>query len=156
MKTCTKCGATKERTEYHANKHTLDGLQHWCKTCRSEHAKANHDPGKAQAYRLANEEQIREQKRLYRLANIAQETERAASWHAANPDRVREHKRRHAAKHGDRDLRRLESWAATNPERHKAARRQRSKTIRDAAGPEYAAKVLGLKKIKESEKEIGD
>jgi hypothetical protein len=35
-KRCSKCGEDKPESEYHRNKNSKDGLQHYCKTCSSE------------------------------------------------------------------------------------------------------------------------
>lgn len=35
MKTCSKCGLEKLLTEFHRNRSMEDGLQYWCKSCRS-------------------------------------------------------------------------------------------------------------------------
>lgn len=124
MKTCTKCGEIKERTAFHANKKTADGLQQWCKTCRSAHSKATYDPAKARAYKQANAGAIRARKQAYKAANRDAELARIDRWHRANPDKVREYKRRHAAKHGDRDLLRLQRFVAENPERKNMGRKE--------------------------------
>lgn len=36
MKTCSKCGLSKEEREFHKHKSTTDGLQYHCKECRKE------------------------------------------------------------------------------------------------------------------------
>jgi hypothetical protein len=33
MKKCSKCGETKDFTEFHNNKRTKDGKHYWCKVC---------------------------------------------------------------------------------------------------------------------------
>lgn len=36
-KVCTKCGRELPITEFHINRRTKDGLQHYCKACRCEY-----------------------------------------------------------------------------------------------------------------------
>jgi hypothetical protein len=49
MKTCRKCGAEKETSEFHKNRLRPDGLAHWCKPCQKAATKASQEkarPGK--------------------------------------------------------------------------------------------------------------
>lgn len=36
-KRCSKCGETKSLGEFHRNRRSADGRQHWCKACRAQH-----------------------------------------------------------------------------------------------------------------------
>lgn len=134
MKTCTKCHNTKPLTEFHSNRKTLDGLQPWCKSCRSAHAKAKYDPDKQRAYRADNADAIRARKQAYLAANRQKEADRIARWAKANPDKARAIKRRHADKHGDRDIKRLQQFIAEHPDRKNMGRKE----LRD----EYVAYVM--------------
>lgn len=134
MKTCTKCGETKKRTAFHAHARSADGLQAWCKACRSAHAKASHDKDKARAYRTAHQAEIRARMQAYLQANRDKERARIKRWARANPDKARAIKRRHAEKHGDRDWLRLQQFVAENPERNNIRRKE----LRDA----YVAYVM--------------
>ncbi|MCK6401286.1 MAG: hypothetical protein L6Q74_05150 [Sphaerotilus natans subsp. sulfidivorans] len=134
MKTCTKCGETKERAAFHAHARSPDGLQTWCKACRSAHAKATYDPAKASAYNTAHKDEIRARKHAYLQENREKERERIKRWARANPDKAHAIKRRYAEKHGDRDLLRLKQFVAENPE----CKNIRRKELRDA----YVAYVM--------------
>jgi ribosomal protein S27AE len=37
MKTCSRCGLSKDESEYHKDKSRKDGLFQWCNTCQKEH-----------------------------------------------------------------------------------------------------------------------
>jgi hypothetical protein len=134
MKACTKCGELKERTAFHAHARSADGLQQWCKTCRSAHAKATHDTAKHREYRAANAAEMRARKQAYLQANREKERARIERWTRANPDKARAIKRRHAEKHGDRDWLRLQQFVAQNPDRKNMGRKE----LRDA----YVAYVM--------------
>lgn len=134
MKTCTKCHTTKPLTEFHANRKTRDGLQQWCKTCRSAHAKATHNPDKNRAYRAENADAIRARKQAYLAANREKEYARIERWAKANPEKAHAIKRRHAEKHGDRDIKRLQQFIAAHPDRKNMGRKE----LRDA----YVAYVM--------------
>lgn len=124
MKTCTKCGELKERASFHAHSRSADGLQQWCKACRSAHAKATHDTEKHRDYRAANAAEIRARKQAYLRANREKERARIERWARANPEKYRALKRRHSEKHGDRDLLRLQQFTASNPERKNMGRKE--------------------------------
>ena len=134
MKACTKCGETKESTMFHSCARSSDGLNQWCKACRSAHAKATRDLDKERVYRADNADKIKERKQAYLQANREKERARLNRWLCANPDKARAIKRRHAEKHGDRDLLRLQQFVAENPERKNMGRKE----LRDA----YVAGVM--------------
>jgi hypothetical protein len=124
IKTCTKCNSTKPLAEFHANRKMRDGLQCWCKACRSSHAKATHDPDAHRAYRAQNAHAIRVRKQAYFAANREKEQARSERWGKANPDRARAIKRRHAEQHGDRDIKRLQQFIAEHPDRKNMGRKE--------------------------------
>lgn len=65
MKLCIKCDTEKDFSEFHNNKASPDGLQKWCKCCRSSynHSKTEHQKAYQKQYRKANFDKIRDQKR---------------------------------------------------------------------------------------------
>lgn len=68
MKACTKCGETKELSEFHKNKHRKDGLQFHCKLCINEYMrKYDRERRKDPKYRdrMKNNPKYRERKREY-------------------------------------------------------------------------------------------
>jgi hypothetical protein len=43
-KTCVRCHVTKNNSEFYNHKHTLDGLQTWCKQCQIDYARDKRNP----------------------------------------------------------------------------------------------------------------
>jgi len=76
MKTCNKCGETKDVSAFGKDKSRSDGLDHRCRSCKSTYA-ATYSP----AYHLANKERIKA---------------KTAKWSAENSEkrRINEHTRR--------------------------------------------------------------
>lgn len=134
MKHCTKCDTDQPEENFHAAKRSRDGMQPWCKACRSAHAKATHDTEKQREYRAANAAAIRSSKQEYLQANREKERARIKRWARANPDKARAIKRRHAEKHGEGDILRLQQFIAENPGRKNIGRKE----LRDA----YIAYVM--------------
>lgn len=65
MKKCTKCGVEKPLSEFHNKKQAKDGLDFWCKSCKSTANKAwresdvknsENNTKRARAWNLANKE----------------------------------------------------------------------------------------------------
>lgn len=87
MKTCTKCGADKPRTEFHKDSHHKDGLCSTCKVCANKasaaYRAANVD--KVKAYRATNKEKAKAAYATYYRANTEKERSRNAAWVKANP-----------------------------------------------------------------------
>lgn len=131
MFTCTKCGVEKDRDAFYRNSRKRNGLQSWCKVCKTAHKQATYDRDKRRAYRAAHALEIRAHQQAYRRNNVEEERARKKRWLTANPDKAEAIKRRRDAK----------SRCSEYLER----RRLRAKTIRDAAGPEYAAGLLRMK-----------
>ena len=124
MKACTKCGEVKGTTEFHANARSADGLQCWCKVCRSTYAQARHNPDKARAYRADNATRIQARKQAYLQNNREKERARIQRWARANPEKARAIKRRYSEKHGDRDWLRLQQFVSENPDRKNMGRKE--------------------------------
>ena len=95
MKTCTKCGEVKPRSEFHKNKKSGDGLQFHCKLCRAKWRKANKEKvAEAEAaWRKANPERSAASKAKWRKAN----KEKMAAWRKANPDKHAANAAKHRA-----------------------------------------------------------
>jgi len=93
MKTCTKCGETKELTEFSKRKDTKDGLAYTCKACFNAYNKAHYQ---------ANKEHILERHRVYHKANRESRKEYHRKWYRANKGRIaelqREYKKAHPLK----------------------------------------------------------
>ena len=69
---CTKCGVTKDITEFQQHKQTKDGIHPWCKQCCSEYQKKYQKKNKdkikkrAEEYRKNNKEKIKKWKKIQR------------------------------------------------------------------------------------------
>lgn len=74
-KRCSKCKETKPVSEFCKNKSQKDGIDHCCKSCKSE---------RARRYREANKEKIAEKNRRYYEANKEKIHERNRRWREAN------------------------------------------------------------------------
>ena len=70
-KTCTKCGITQSRSEFHKKSDAPDGLQNRCKACQRAYNEANKEKRKARAETAmaANKEKLRARAETARAAN---------------------------------------------------------------------------------------
>ena len=112
MKTCSKCGETKPRTEFHKASGKKDGLRSRCKQC------VNTD---AAAYRLENPDALKKTHAAYRSAHPDKCKARCAAWYVKNRDKKLA---RDAARHRENPSKKLESsaaWRAANKEKHRAS-----------------------------------
>jgi len=110
MKTCTKCGVTKEVIEFHRHSRSKDGYQSWCRSCFKQNwdSKPERNRANSAAYRAKHRERLKKQKLEYAAANRQREAARAREWSKKNPQRKRE-----AAL----------KWAQENPEKATQMRR---------------------------------
>lgn len=108
VKTCTKCGESKPRSEFYASTETRDGLRNPCKACRlrqrSQYVARDDVRAARREYRQANAEAIADAGRRWRIANPERQAARTAEWKRANPDAHARHKskdraRRYGAEH---------------------------------------------------------
>jgi len=134
MKTCTKCKCEKEANEFAKHSKNKDGLQVWCKACKSEESKKPQHKQRQKAYRNENQENIKLKKREYQQANRETESARAKKWQSSNPHSVNEYKKRYAAKNKEKDIDRLKEFIINNPERKDMGRKE--------LRPKYVAYVL--------------
>lgn len=74
MKTCTKCGETKDKSEFHKRNDNKTGLSSHCKECRNRHGKK------------------------WRAKNLKRESERGKKWYSRNKARCKEYARSHKLK----------------------------------------------------------
>lgn len=80
MKTCTKCGETKEFSEFYKHKQTKDNLRTDCKTCNSKHNAE---------YRKNNEEKVRKLTVEWRENNREHMLDTMKKYHANNKQKLR-------------------------------------------------------------------
>ena len=106
LKICTKCGHPKPATteNFARNKSKPDGLESWCKACRSLHY-------------LANKERIDARNRAYAEANKEGEAARQRRWYQANKDRVAKSGRAWQEENRERLADRRRAYRIANRER---------------------------------------
>jgi len=80
LKTCTKCGESKPRTEFSHDRRAKDKLRRSCKTCASKAHKH---------WRNANPEKYRETTRRWQNINREKHINNATQWRKNNPERQR-------------------------------------------------------------------
>ena len=88
MKTCTKCGETKQLTEFDKNAGTRDGLYAWCKACaRAKDRKWRAtNPDKQKTYDAKrNQEARRAYLAKWRAENREYRQTTTSKWFADNP-----------------------------------------------------------------------
>ncbi len=73
MKQCTKCGETKDFSEFNKNKNHKDGLQYKCKACQKQYARDNKEKRAEymKQWRDNNKAKLAEYGKQYRDANKA-------------------------------------------------------------------------------------
>lgn len=123
MKTCTKCGETKPKTEFSKDASRRDGLQNRCKVCNriAASAWAAANPCKVMARSIARY-----------AADARKELSRNKEWRAANQDKIK------AAK---------AAWRVKNPEArriHNHNRRARKRANGGKLSPCLADKLFKL------------
>ncbi len=89
MKTCSKCKASKSKSEFHAYLKSKDGLRGQCKECRTAYSNK---------YREDNIVKCRERERLYALKNSEARDKRVKAFYKNNPDKSKEYNSRYASK----------------------------------------------------------
>jgi hypothetical protein len=90
-KCCTRCGITKPRAAFSANKNTRDGLACWCKECFHDYYLENAERyAECQRARL---DIIRVQHREWRAENREEVNAANRSYYAENIERMRQQKR---------------------------------------------------------------
>lgn len=125
MKTCSKCGGIKPKTEFSNHSRKRDGLNSSCKACANAagaaYYAANTDKVKARnaAWNSANPEKAKENSAAYRAANSKKVKASAAARYAANSEKVN-------AKNA--------AWRAANPEACRIIKQNRRARIRGDGG----------------------
>lgn len=88
LKTCTKCGETKELVGFSKDKSRNDGLTVHCKSCCAAYYAANSEKNKARqaAYYESNREKIRTKQAAYEVANRDKIKTQRAVYYEAVPE----------------------------------------------------------------------
>ena len=107
MKTCTKCGVTKELSEFSKNALAKDGLQSRCKQCQNQYGRKWHE---------ANKEKVKEKNRKYYKENPEKMKERVKKWREENPEK---------------EKKRAKKWREENPGYQKKWREENLEKVKE-------------------------
>lgn len=140
--TCTRCGETKARTEFHKRKRATSGLSSSCKPCTAIAARATYERHRAKrltecaAYRAEHREERKAYFRDHYSANKADYRKREAAWREANRD---EHNAYHRAYYaadleGSRSRHRVYSLTRRGRERDQFIEQVDPQTVYDMHG----------------------
>ena len=146
MKTCTKCGAEKELTDFYKDKSRKDGLFPQCKVCQKEDHKIYYDENKEEIkskvnkYREENPDIIRKRKEKYYQDNRESISEKnkenykkdpeyrerclasSNQWYSDNHELGLERSRKWRKNNPGATTDQLRAWKAKYPDRYKAAK----------------------------------
>ncbi len=134
LKTCTKCGKTKQADEFYKRCRAKDGLRCQCKACDAAHKKAYNaehkedNAARCKAYRATHAEEIA----AYCAAHAEEITARSRIYRAEHADKVAAYGRVYCAEHADEVAARMREWRQANPEK-KAAYKHRRRALQRAA-----------------------
>lgn len=138
-KTCSKCGETKELSEFSRDKSCKDGLQRRCRACQAAWYLDNRKKvsESRRAYYEANKEAYAERARRNREDNKEAYAERDREYAESNRERISERKRLYYLDNRDEILDRCREYRLRN--RGECAERQRSyRRARYQGDPAYA------------------
>lgn len=127
LKRCVRCGVEKPLTDFHRLRSSKDGHHHYCRSCKSEHARASYQRNRDHIlayqarYRAEHPDKVAEVKRQSRLKKIdAYKAQERAYYRAnrekriaysrryhkldrqQNPEKYRERNRRYKAQNPDK------------------------------------------------------
>ena len=90
MKKCSKCGVTKEFTEFCKDKRSRSGFRGECKACQKAYREANREKIKEynREHRKANKEKIKVKKREYYESNKEKINEKQREYEEANREEI--------------------------------------------------------------------
>lgn len=81
MKTCKKCNKLKDTCEFHAHKHTKDGINSWCISCVKESSRL---------YYEANRDKVNARAKQWQKDNAEKARAKSNAWKAKNRDQARQ------------------------------------------------------------------
>ena len=113
MKTCSKCGMSKQSSGFRVFARSSDGLSAWCIQCHLDASRAHYQANKAARHASAK------------------------SWAMANPDKVREIRQAHNKKHSSKRKASSHEWALNNRDARRATSAKR-KAAKLQATPSWA------------------
>jgi len=119
MKTCTCCKMDKNKTEFGSNKTRTDGLQSWCKQCRSEYYRQNRTKILA---RISNNYIEHREERLSYAAQYVKDNKEMLSKKRRKYylDHVEEYAEKHSKRYAikrDEYIDRVKRWRRDNPDK---------------------------------------
>ena len=127
MKTCSRCGETKLKSEFHKDTSKKDSLCSRCKACASKHnatwCVANPEKAKAAyaAWRRANQESAKATEAAYRSVHREEARSRSAAWRKANPEKEKATKAARYILNAEKLRPVYAAYRASNQEKIKAA-----------------------------------
>ena len=142
LKTCTKCGQSKEVTAFYASKTLKCGRRSRCISCEADGAAE-----KSRLWYAANKDSAKETRKKYREENKERIDDANKRWVAANRDVVVATKKRHRDANRDAINARSRERERVNPEPRAAARNkweQKNPEVRRAITRNRRARVAGV------------
>jgi 5-methylcytosine-specific restriction endonuclease McrA len=145
LKTCSKCGVAKVRTEYYRDRSNPDGLDYRCSACARERSLRYHAEhadvvsARRSADRAARPDHYRARDAAHReRLDPTRRRDLLNRWKREHTEAVAEHSRKSAAKyrkrHPDRVYARQAAWAKKHPEFSRAKVRRRHAIKMNASG----------------------
>jgi 5-methylcytosine-specific restriction endonuclease McrA len=118
MKTCGKCGVTKDLDLFARCAKARDGRQYQCKACEAE-------------YRIQNKERVQKVIRKWHAEHREDRREYAREYRAKNVEQMQEKRRARYAQQAEEARRYSREWYAQNKEHVTAYQKEYSKAHRD-------------------------
>jgi len=111
MKTCSNCGETKERSEFHSRKDSKDGLRGACSDCensrKSQWVAENKEKEleSKRKYDRNNQEKVKRSNQSWRENNRETYNKAQREWRKRNPENVKKNRDRYNRENRERVLR---------------------------------------------------
>ena len=128
MPVCKTCEIEKAETEFHKNANCKGGIRSVCKQCVAAERKA---------YREANRDKVREQKRQEKLRNKDRYAAKDREYYQRTIEKAKLDRKSWYERNKELVKERAAAWAKANPERVKAVKRKNKATRKDTIRAEY-------------------
>jgi hypothetical protein len=131
MKLCSKCKIEKYESNFNKNKNRKDGLQHYCKQCKSlinkKYAENNKDNvvNRVKKWKKENRDKCNKNDKQWRLKNPEKYKEIYKKYKINNKAKIRELAKNRWTKHKDKMKSDLKEWRKSNTERLREYERKR-------------------------------
>lgn len=116
MKRCTRCGDTKDSSEFHKASDHKDGLESTCKRCASDVARE---------YYLKNKGRILERNKRWYSDHPEHVSAKSKRYRAKHPEKVRAAEKKRYKDHPEGKIKSAQKWYFSHPETVRSARRKR-------------------------------